>query len=605
MPTSEAVGAIARGKALIVVGDSKQMPPTSFFTSSQVDEEEADIDDMESILDDCRTLSMREYYLSWHYRSKHESLIAFSNSQYYDNKLLTFPSIDDQSVKVRLVKVDGKYDKGRTRSNPEEAHAIVKDVMCRLADKELQQQSIGIVSFNKVQQNLIEDILNEELDRHPDLKDVAMGGKEPLFIKNLENVQGDERDVILFSVGYGPDKFGKVSMNFGPLNNAGGERRLNVAVSRARYEMVVYSTLSASQIDLKRSSAKGVEGLKAFLEYAENGRLPLLNTTGDASTKLNILIEQICEAIRERGYTVTPSIGRSDFKVDIAISAKDNPDRYILGILCDGRSYYETKTTRDREIVQPSILQQLHWRTMRVYSIDWYENRERVISQILNELKEAESGQPAPVKPKQPQPSYVFSVEDVKRSETIEDTERNARQRPYEEAQLQPSGIDKQAYNPERVYNRDTIRRILKVEQPVNDNYLCKILARHFGFGHAGPNIQRAVEHAAPNFFREPLLNGSGFTLWLDRESAEAYDTYRSPSSRTIAEIPDRELMNVVREIVAEEFSLPRERIASIAAKKLGFASSGTKISEAINAILAILEQRTVIKVNGNLVTEG
>ena len=605
MPTSEAVGAIARGKALIVVGDSKQMPPTSFFTSSQVDEEEADIDDMESILDDCRTLSMREYYLSWHYRSKHESLIAFSNSQYYDNKLLTFPSIDDQSVKVHLVKVDGKYDKGRTRSNPEEAHAIVKDVMRRLADKELQHQSIGIVSFSKVQQNLIEDILNEELDRHPDLKDVAMGGKEPLFIKNLENVQGDERDVILFSVGYGPDKSGKVSMNFGPLNNAGGERRLNVAVSRARYEMVVFSTLSASQIDLKRSNAKGVEGLKAFLEFAENGRLPLLNTAGDTSTKLNILIKQICEAIRAHGYTVTPSIGRSDFKVDIAVSAKDNPDRYILGILCDGRNYYETKTTRDREIVQPGILQQLHWRTMRVYSIDWYENRERVISQILNELKEAESGQPAPVKPKQPQPSYVFSVKDVKRSETIEDTERNARQRPYEEAQLPPSGIDKQSYNPERVYNRDAIRRILKVEQPVNDNYLCKILARHFGFGHSGTNIQRAVEHAAPNFFREPLLNGSGFTLWLDRESAEAYDTYRSPSSRTIAEIPDRELMNVIREIVAEEFSLPRERIASIAAKKLGFASSGTKISEAVNAVLAILEQRTVVKVNGNLVTGG
>ena len=603
MPTSEAVGAIARGKALIVVGDSKQMPPTSFFTSSQVDEDEADIDDMESILDDCRTLSMREYYLSWHYRSKHESLIAFSNSQYYDNRLLTFPSVDDQDVKVRLVKVDGKYDKGRTRSNPEEAQAIAHEVMRRLADPELSRLSIGIVSFSKVQQNLIEDILSEELDRHPDLKDIALGGQEPLFIKNLENVQGDERDVILFSVGYGPDKFGKVSMNFGPLNNAGGERRLNVAVSRARYEMVVYSTLSSSQIDLKRSNAKGVEGLKAFLEYAENGRLPMTATQAEAGSVSNVLIEQICQAIRELGYTVTAGVGRSNFKVDIAVSAKDNPERYILGILCDGKSYYATKTTRDREIVQPNVLQMLHWRTLRIYSIDWYENRERVISQIREALSEAESARPAPLKPEAPKPSYAFSVESAKPSETVEEAVRNAHQRPYQEAQLPPPPVDKQNYNPERVYNRDTIRRILKVEQPVNDGYLCKRLARYFGFGHAGANIQRAVELAAANFYREPLLNGSGFTLWLDRESADACDFYRSPSQRTIADIPDREMMSVIREIVAEEFSLPAERIASIAAKKLGFASSGAKISEAVNALITVLERQSVITVHNGLVS--
>ncbi len=603
MPTSEAVGAIARGKALIVVGDSKQMPPTSFFTSSQVDEDEADIDDMESILDDCRTLSMREYYLSWHYRSKHESLIAFSNSQYYDNKLLTFPSVDDQDVKVRLVKVDGNYDKGRTRSNPEEAQAIAREVMRRLADKELSRLSIGIVSFSKVQQNLIEDILSEELDCHPDLKEIALGGQEPLFIKNLENVQGDERDVILFSVGYGPDKFGKVSMNFGPLNNAGGERRLNVAVSRARYEMVVYSTLSSSQIDLKRSNAKGVEGLKAFLEYAENGRLPILNTQADGAKGGNVLIEQISQAIRELGYEVTADVGRSNFKVDIAVATKDQPNRYILGILCDGKSYYATKTTRDREIVQPGVLQMLHWRTLRIYSIDWYENRERVVSQIRDVLNEAESSQPAPVKQEAPKLAYAFSVESAKPSETIEDAVRNAHQLPYQEAQLPPPSVDKQNYNPERVYNRDTIRRILKTEQPVNDNYLCKRLARHFGFGHAGANIQRAVELAASNFYREPLLNGSGFTFWLNRESAEAYDTYRSPSQRTIAEIPDREMMNVIREIVAEEFSLPAERIASLAAKKLGFASSGSKISDAVSTLLSVLERQSVITVRNGLVS--
>lgn len=387
MPTSEAVGAIARGKTLIVVGDSKQMPPTSFFSSSQTDEEEAYIDDMESILEDCKTLSMQEHYLSWHYRSKHESLIAFSNSQYYDNKLFTFPSVDDKLTKVSFVKIEGAYDKGHSRSNPEEAKAIVDEVMRRLKDPQLSQFSIGIVSFSKVQQNLIEDLLTDELDRHHELKEAATGGEEPVFVKNLENVQGDERDVILFSVGYGPDKDGHVSMNFGPLNNAGGERRLNVAVSRARYEMMVFSSMTASQIDLRRSSAKGVEGLKHFLEYAADGHLPQ-DTTAAVAGKKDIIVSQICQALNDQGYLTTTNVGRSNFKVDIAVSSPQDPDNYLLGIMCDGKGYYRTKTTRDREIVQPAILQMLHWQTMRVYSIDWYANRDNVISRILKKLKE-------------------------------------------------------------------------------------------------------------------------------------------------------------------------------------------------------------------------
>jgi hypothetical protein len=341
---------------------------------------------MESILDDCKTLSLREYYLSWHYRSKHESLIAFSNSQYYDNRLFTFPSVDDQTAKVKLVPVEGVYDKGRTRSNPEESKAIVKEIIRRLSDPELSKYSIGVVAFSKVQGNLIEDDLTEELDRHPELKEIAYNSPEPIFIKNLENVQGDERDVILFSIGYGADKDGKVSMNFGPLNNAGGERRLNVAVSRARYEMIVYSSLKSSQIDLKRSQAKGVEGLKGFLEFAETGHLSILESTLHNHDK-NVMVRQICEMLTEQGYLATPNVGRSNFKVDIAVSSAKQPEKYILGILCDGKTYYETKTTRDREIVQPAILHMLHWQTMRVYSIDWYANRDKVLAQILGRIK--------------------------------------------------------------------------------------------------------------------------------------------------------------------------------------------------------------------------
>ncbi|MEO6546802.1 MAG: DEAD/DEAH box helicase, partial [Ferruginibacter sp.] len=273
MPTCEAVGAIARASNLIIVGDPKQMPPTSFFSSSSnIDEENIEKEDLESILDDCLALSMPSKHLLWHYRSKHESLIAFSNSKYYDNKLLTFPSPDDIANKVNFVPVTGYYDRGKTRQNSFEATAVINEIKRRLSDPVLSKRSIGVVSFSSVQQLMMQNMFDELLRTNPQLESVAMDGPEPIFIKNLENVQGDERDVILFSMGYGPDKEGKVSLNFGPLNREGGWRRLNVAVSRARYEMKVYSTLRADQIDITRSASEGVASIKAFLEYAEKGR---------------------------------------------------------------------------------------------------------------------------------------------------------------------------------------------------------------------------------------------------------------------------------------------------------------------------------------------
>jgi len=604
MPTSEAVGAIARGKALVVVGDSKQMPPTSFFTTSQVDEEEADIDDMESILDDCITLSLCEHQLNWHYRSKHESLIAFSNSQYYDNRLLTFPSVDDHVAKVRLVPVNGVYDKGRTRSNREESKAIVAEIMRRLSTPALQQYSIGVVAFSKVQGDLIEDDLMEELDKQPQLKELALNGKEPIFVKNLENVQGDERDVILFSIGYGADKNGKVSMNFGPLNNAGGERRLNVAVSRARYEMIVYSTLKASQIDLKRSNAKGVEGLKSFLEFAETGKLPFVaGTTRHDSA--NVMVSQICEALARHGYLTDSFVGRSNFKVDIAVSLPDHPEQYILGILCDGPSYFDTKTTRDREIVQPNVLRALHWRLMRVYSIDWYENRQRTLDQILAELTAAQSGDgESPEAAADDRSSYVFDASKIKDAGIpATPVERNQAQLPYEEGHIKGPINGKSYFNPYGVKFTDLVERILWAEQPATEGYLCKRLAKILGFGHAGANIQRCVAYAVSTLYEDPLSVGGIRSYWISKKHARDYCYYRSPSPRTITEIPAIEIANAIKEVVTEEFSLPADKIPTIAARKLGFANAGAKIAETIASVLTLLEERGEVKTRNGLVT--
>ena len=417
MPTSEAVGAIARGKSLVVVGDPKQMPPTSFFSSTNVDIEEACIDDMESILEDCRTLEIPSLQLSWHYRSRHESLIAFSNNEYYDGSLITFPSIDDQHTKVHYVHVSGYYDKGGKRCNLTEAKVIVEEIVRRLRDEELQKKSIGVIAFSVVQQSLIEDLLQEQLEKDNTLQDIIQQMYEPVFVKNLENVQGDERDVILFSIGYGPDKDGKISMNFGPLNNSGGERRLNVAVSRARQEMYVFSTLKSSDIDLRRSKARGVEGLKHFLQYAETQSLPSSSQHNDKYFNDNLLAEQIATELKKRGYTVATNIGRSQFKVDVAICDENKADTYRLGILLDGEGYRDTHTTRDREVVQPSVLSALNWQVMRVWSVDWFNNKERVINRIIERLSsESETEQRSQIK------SFDIS------QEKLEDCSLNARE---------------------------------------------------------------------------------------------------------------------------------------------------------------------------------
>jgi very-short-patch-repair endonuclease len=279
--------------------------------------------------------------------------------------------------------VDGYYDYGKTRTNRFEAEAIVAETIHRLQNNP--ERSIGIVAFSKPQSDLIEDLLNETLVQYPELEQRNMEAEEPLFIKNLENVQGDERDIILFSVGYGPDKEGHLSMNFGPLNKIGGERRLNVAVSRARYEMKVFSTLLPEQIDERRTQAEGVLGLKQFMRYAQQGALksePSINASEDSS----LMVQQIAEALLRKGYDVKTNVGSSSLRVDIAIIDPLNKDHYALGIVLDGANYYHLKTARDREIVQPTVLQMLGWRLMHVWTVDWLSHPENVIKEIVNNI---------------------------------------------------------------------------------------------------------------------------------------------------------------------------------------------------------------------------
>ena len=331
---------------------------------------------------------MPQTNLLWHYRSRHESLIAFSNRQFYENKLYTFPSVNDREQKVRLVHVDGVFDRGRTRQNRAEAEAVVSELKRRAHSSKLSDLSVGIVTFNIMQQNLIDDLLNEACKTDAALEAWAFSGKEPLFIKNLENVQGDERDVILFSVGYGPDAAGRVTMNFGPLNRDGGWRRLNVAVSRARCEMVVYSALTADMIDISRTSSEGVAALRAFLEYASGKAMP--ETSASAAGRKNAdsaIADTVCRTLEELGFSSVRNVGRSEYKVDIAVVDPEEPDRYLLGILTDGASYSISRTTRDREIAQTGILEGLGWSILRIWTADWWYSPEKELDRIIARVK--------------------------------------------------------------------------------------------------------------------------------------------------------------------------------------------------------------------------
>ena len=598
MPTCEAVGAIARGNSLVVVGDPKQMPPTNFFSSSQVDDEEAEFDDMESILDDCISLSMPSRYLTWHYRSKHESLIAFSNSQYYEGKLHTFPSVDDRISKIKLIYVDGIYDKGYTRCNREEADAIVKEIIRRLQDPELSGKSIGVISFSQVQQNLIEDLLLEEMSKYPELEQKAFQCHEPIFIKNLENVQGDERDVILFSIGYGPDKNGNVSMNFGPLNNQGGERRLNVAVSRARYEMIIFSTLHPEQIDLKRSKAKGVEGLKKFLDFAERGTT-LISTMQTKRIPTNDLVNLIAQELENRGYTVNTFVGRSNFKVDLAIINPRNKDQYLLGILCDGKNYYETKTTRDREIVQPGVLNMLHWNIIRIWSIDWFENKEQVLDRITEKLETLQQ-ENSSMRPAVSTNTYKsFSIADEPVLELV-----NKREKEYIFADLpvikKKTDIDLIISSPALV--KKQLRKIISVEQPVTNTLLYKRILQIWNIPRITSRLQTIVDSQLTNVYKDPLSNETK-TYWIDKKAAQNYTSYRINSNRDIQDIPIIEVMNATLYVIEQQFSMPLEDLKKVTSQVLGFSRKGANMDAIMEEAIRILIKKKLLYNNNGIIS--
>lgn len=387
----DALGALLRAKYAVIMGDTRQLPPTTFF-DILIDVESDDYDlavlaDMESILHLCKR-SFPSKMLRWHYRSRHESLIAVSNQEFYDNHLLIYPSPsqDSEELGLKLEHLpDTVYDRGKTATNRAEAKEVIKAVFEHYK-KYGDSKSLGVGTFNVRQQQALLEELELQLKLNPRMeKYFNTHLEEHFFIKNLETIQGDERDVIMVSVGYGFDSEGRLSHNFGPVNQDGGERRLNVLLTRAREKCVIFSNFRGQDLHLSSNAPFGLRAFKEFLEYAEKKTLrmsDLAQDTNDAAFE-----DAVYEFICDHGYHAHRQVGCAGFRVDLAIVDPDYPGRYLLGIAFDGPMYQTSRVARDRDRLRQQILKGLGWKLRRIWSTDWYRNRSEVQKSLLSTIE--------------------------------------------------------------------------------------------------------------------------------------------------------------------------------------------------------------------------
>ena len=644
LPTCKAVGVLARGSDAVIVGDPKQMPPTAFFATNSVDEENLDVEDLESILDDCLALNMPQTHLLWHYRSRHESLIAYSNARFYESKLYTFPSVNDRECKVSLIHVDGVFERGKQRQNRAEAEAIIAELKRRCHDPLLRNQSVGIVTFNINQQHLIDDLLSDACREDPDLETWAFQSEEPLFIKNLENVQGDERDVILFSIGYGPDENGKVYMNFGPLNRDGGWRRLNVAITRARQEMTVYATLKPEQIDLNRTSAQGVSALKGFLTYAQTKQLPVDDTSVSiqADTRAGIA-DSICTFLEEQGYETVRSVGSSKYRIDIGVVDPQSPDSYLLGILLDGSSYVTSKTTRDREIAQISVLNGLGWNIHRVWTMDWWDNCRKELQAILARLEECKQAaiekaeklaqeraaleqaaleesvsasavkipeEPTLVEKEAPAPVEATAQEEAPvklASAAAVEEARNV----YTPAKLACSQVSAEDFLLPRYAPaiRKKVTAVINAEAPVSRDQVTRRILQSYGISRAGSRIQTYMDGIYGSMALKATKQEKEVFFWTAEQDPTNFKVFRTAaddeSRRDASDICIQEAAAAVYFALEEQISLSQADLIREGAKLLGFNRLGSSITKLMEYAIAYNKEkgRIVVGTNGNWTT--
>jgi len=556
--TWDAIGAIARARQSIIVGDPKQLPPTNFFGRNDDDDEGGDaLDflnrDMPSILEEVATAGIPTRQLDWHYRSRDEALIAFSNHHYYDDGLVTFPSPNTGSEALCFHKVNGVYARGRVRHNVEEARAIAEMVRQRLTEwldqPETDRRTLGVITFNQQQQALIQDLFDDMRRKEPKLEwFFAEEREEPVIVKNLENIQGDERDVMLFSITFGPDSAGKLTMNFGALNSDGGEKRLNVAVTRARREMHVFASITHDQINLSRTHARGVKDLKTFLDYANKRGVIAFpaRDEGSLGPAENPFEEAVARAFEAKGWEVRTQIGVSGFRVDLGIINPDRGGSYLAGIECDGATYHSSATARDRDKVRQAVLEGLGWAILRVWSTEWFRDPKSVTQRLdtgLQRLLEAD------------------------RACRAEETARTAEQEKATEAES-PRALPVPITENERETPPDTTVSS-KEPEPLQIAHADR----------AGGRATDAEDSTDGPLFAEVRERGSHFEPSA-LDAAEFYEEAYLPTLRSL-----------VCEIVSEQGPLPFQQLARKISLRHGWQRTGRRILSQVERALDMVER--------------
>lgn len=603
----DALGVIARARQIVVVGDQKQLPPTSFFdrlVDEADDEEDEDMPagataaDMESILSLCEARGLRSRMLEWHYRSRDPSLIRVSNAEFYDDNLVLPPSPLqlDPNYGLKFRRVPGVYARGkstdaRAGTNKIEAQHVVKAVAEHARTSP--ELSLGVVAFSKAQSNTLTEALEYERRRDPVLDAfLREGSAEDVFVKNIENVQGDERDVILISVGYGPQEpNGRLaSMSFGPVNGEGGERRLNVLFSRARIRCEVFASFDPGDIDPSRSSRDGPRVLKRFLDYAKTGIIEERVTTGlDADSPFE---EDVIRVINGLGYIADPQVGTAGFRIDIGVRHPDRPGQYIVAVECDGAAYHSALWARERDRLRQDVLEGLGWRFHRIWSTDWFHRREHEIKRLVEALltakeaasegitvRGANSGQTLPV---------AEPVQNASGPINIEHLELRAPN--YQRAELSVRSTLEPHLAPQGQIG-DLIVKIVDMEGPIHVDEVARRIATAFGKARTGGRIVDATLKALKAVQRRTdnhLLQIGQFVLTEDQAASPPIRD-RSEESGAILKaeyLPPMEIATAAAHIRTESGLMPPEELTKAVARILGFKRVGSELSDTILAIV-------------------
>lgn len=587
----DAIGAIFRAKQVIIAGDSKQLPPTNFFSASTSNDTDFDYEDDEeeevnfdSILEEASN-SLPNRSLLWHYRSRFEELISFSNQQIYRNNLITFPSstIHAKDTGVEYVYVqNGVYE---NRCNRAEAQEIVRIVAEHI--RMHPERSLGIIAFSESQQSVIEEEINKFRTRNPfNERFFDEDNDEPFFVKNLENVQGDERDTIIFSICYAKNAQGRMYMRFGPLGQQGGERRLNVAITRAKYNIKLVGSILPEDIDLSKTHSEGVRMLHTYISFAMNGSTALPKTEKKNSLyDVDTFSEQVGKFLTSRGCSVQMNVGSSDYTIDIAVEHPKKPGQYIAGVECDGNSYYTARTVRDREHLRTAVLEQMGWKMYRVWSTEWIRNpeaeKERLMSFIQNALihhgeivSDTQIGNAA---------KEIVGTEVVKPNRTVKSQNiTNPYNLPlYEEGKWWDRPTRRGNDNLSNI--ADMVLAVVKVEQPIHMELMYKRVGQGFTTGKATQEVRKTIDSAITDRMKGEVVIEDQFIRLASLTTVQARRSRLGDPDRTIEYISIPEIAAAMEKILYGAYGMDRSVLCSEAAKVFGFERTGAKIKQRTN----------------------